>query len=1011
MNRIGSRCLRSAVAITALGLVLAGSSPVPGAGLDPGRMSASEVKALEERLTDAGCYKAVIDGKPSAALDDAIKACPDQRPILRIETGMHTAPIKNLGVDAACRVLATGSLDKTVRLWSAPEGRLQRGVRLPIGVGDAGKIYAAALSPDGRWLAVGGSSAAWDNEGREHLTVVDLASGEIRRFGQFEDSAEGVAFSPDGRRIAAGLWGQNGVRVIDSATGAELMADRNYGDSVFRVAFGPDGSLFTASYDGRLRRYGPDLRLTAKRAAPDGKQPFGVAVDPSGQRVAVGYNDQTPVSILDARTLTPLGNAQTSDIKNGDLAVIAWSRDGATLLAGGQSEAQFQGQWRRFLRQFDPTGRRRSDAPVSTNTIEDIQRCGEGFVFVAQDPLLGLLSNRGATSILQRAHAVDMRDKLGLKFALSRDASSVRFGLGEGADNPVVFDLAGASLTDSPDVPSGFLPAEVAGLPVTDWQDSYTPKFNGVTIGLEESESSRALAVHPGGSGFVLGTEWTVRSYDASGKARWKQAGPGAAWGVNFSGDGVVLVVACGDGTIRWLRWSDGEELLALFVEPESRKWVVWTPTGYYMASPGAEDLIGWHVNRGWEQEADFFAASQFRAQYNRPDIVRLVLQTRDEAEAVRRANAAAERSVEAKPVAAALPPVATILSPADGARFSGDAVEIVYALRSPSGLVIDKLEVLADGEPVAASGFETTRAPEAKGRVTATLPRKDAVVSLIAHSGDLTSAPVSVKLAYQGPSPSPADLMKPKLYALLVGVARYANPEFDTLRYTAHDATELARALEGQKGGLYADVQTRIVEVPTRENVLDGLYWLERETTSRDLAIVFLAGHGFIDAKQKFWFLTKDADLSRLRTTAISNDDLIDLISSAPGKKVLFLDACHADAATTARTRAAPPDMNKVVNDFSTAGSGLVVYGAATGSEVAIEDAKWNEHGAFTKALIEAIGEGRASLDSAEHKITTDMLDLYIEEHVKEMTGGQQHPVMNRPVLVPDFPIALARP
>ena len=76
-----------------------------------------------------------------------------------------------------------------------------------------------------------------------------------------------------------------------------------------------------------------------------------------------------------------------------------------------------------------------------------------------------------------------------------------------------------------------------------------------------------------------------------------------------------MIVVAFDDGTIRWLRWSDGEELLAFFVEPQSRKWVAWTPSGYYMASAGGEDLIGWHVNRGWNQEADFFAASQFRAQ------------------------------------------------------------------------------------------------------------------------------------------------------------------------------------------------------------------------------------------------------------------------------------------------------------------------------------------------------------------------------------------------------------
>ena len=63
---------------------------------------------------------------------------------------MHTAPIQRIGVDAACSLLATASDDKTVRLWSLPDGKLKRVVRLPIGDGDAGKVQATALSPDGR---------------------------------------------------------------------------------------------------------------------------------------------------------------------------------------------------------------------------------------------------------------------------------------------------------------------------------------------------------------------------------------------------------------------------------------------------------------------------------------------------------------------------------------------------------------------------------------------------------------------------------------------------------------------------------------------------------------------------------------------------------------------------------------------------------------------------------------------------------------------------------------------
>ena len=89
---------------------------------DLGNMSSTEIRALQQRLTDGRCYTGAIDGQASPSLEAAIKACPSQDPVLRIETGMHTAAIQSIGVDRDCRLLATGSWDKTVRLWSLPEG-------------------------------------------------------------------------------------------------------------------------------------------------------------------------------------------------------------------------------------------------------------------------------------------------------------------------------------------------------------------------------------------------------------------------------------------------------------------------------------------------------------------------------------------------------------------------------------------------------------------------------------------------------------------------------------------------------------------------------------------------------------------------------------------------------------------------------------------------------------------------------------------------------------------------
>ena len=183
-----------------------------------------------------------------------------------------------------------------------------------------------------------------------------------------------------------------------------------------------------------------------------------------------------------------------------------------------------------------------------------------------------------------------------------------------------------------------------------------------------------------------------------------------------------------------------------------------------------------------------------------------------------------------------------------------------------------------------------------------------------------------------------------------------------------------------------------RMDRTPTRDNAVNGLYWLQHVVTNRDLAVIFLGGHGYLDAKQNFWFLTCEADLTRLRTTAISNDDLLDLIGSIPGKKVLFIDAGHAGLRSATGRASTNPDMDKVINDLSAAGSDLVAFAASTGTEFASENEKWNRHSAFAEALIEAIGEGKASFEPSG-RITIDMLQALYRRPGERNDGGASAP------------------
>jgi hypothetical protein len=987
------------------------------AARDLSAMTGEDIWVLQQRLADAGCYKGPIDGRTSTSVEAAKKACPGQEPILRIETGMHVAAIWRIGVDAQCRIAATGSDDKTVRLWSMPEGHLIRTQHLPIGEGHSGKIFAVAVSPEGSLVAAGGWDTHYPVDQQMGVYLFDAATGtSVRRIGAFGSAIYHLVFSGDRTKLAVALGG-GGIRVLDVESGRELMADTDFADRSMGVAFGPDGALYATGYDGFLRRYGRDLKRTAKVAAPGGRVPYGIAVDPSGLNVAIGYFDKVAVDILDAGNLHRLASADTSSADNGDLSSLAWAQDGTRLVAGGRTQRLFGGKWQEFLRSFSLGGRKAGpDVPVSDNTVVSLAACGNSMGFAASDPRFGLLWPDGTAVTLQKGRTFDARGKLGPAFTLSADATRLRFGLGYGDDTPVTFDLNAGTLRDAPVPLAGLIEPDVTGLAVRDWQNTYKPLFRGKLIGLDTNERSRSLAVRADLSGFVLGTEYSLRAFSADGKERWQKPVPGTAWGVNLGADGRIIVAAHDDGMIRWHRWSDGQELLTLFIDRLDRRWVAWTPSGYYMASPGGEDLIGWHVNRGWEQQADFFPASRFRNRFNRPDIVQTVLETLDEDTAVKKANETAHRREETKPIIAALPPVITIVSPGRDASFVSSSLNLVYSLRSPSGLPVEKVEILLDGSPTGANalGLDTRAgSKEIQQSVTIGLPPHDVDVGLVAKSGGLVSEVAHVKLSYRGtpPAPQEADALKPVLYALLVGVANYKNPALH-LDYSAKDAEDLASALKAQSGGLYRDVKVTLLTDgdATVAGVKEGLIWLQKETTNRDLAIVFLAGHGMTDSKNEFWFLPYEADPSRLFSTAVSRTEMMGVLRDLPGKKILFLDSCHAGAvlASAGHTRGAPVDLNGAINDFATAESGLVVYGASTGRELSVEKDEW-KHGAFTKALIEAIGEGKADI-AHKGKITTALLDAYLAERVKQLTDGEQHPVMSRPDAVPDFPLALVR-
>ena len=208
---------------------------------------------------------------------------PPREPFLRIETGMHTAPIRRISVDAAERYLVTASHDKTARVWDLRNGKLLQILRPPLGAGDEGKLYAVAISPDGTTVAVGGwTGYNWDNQ-RHSIFFFDRASGRLtNRISGLPNVIRHLSYSADGRYLVAALGANNGIRIYRTSDFGEVARDSNYGDNSYWAEFERRGRLVTSSQDGYVRLYDADFTIIAKERAPGGKQPFSARLSPDG---------------------------------------------------------------------------------------------------------------------------------------------------------------------------------------------------------------------------------------------------------------------------------------------------------------------------------------------------------------------------------------------------------------------------------------------------------------------------------------------------------------------------------------------------------------------------------------------------------------------------------------------------------------------------------------------------------------------------------------------------------